>query len=471
MSDMKLAPLKNREHELARLEQAWKAAKRGRPQLVLLWGRRRVGKTFLLSHFLQGKRGVLFGATQQAEPIELGRLHEAVRRNLGDRVADLTGRYESWEAALRFFSVLAEKQVLAVALDEVPYLSRSTPAFASIVQNVWDHIPQGTKLVLILTGSAVSTVEGYMGAGAPLRGRPTVRLRLETLDVWSARAFLPRLEPHQLIQAYAACGGYPLHLLEWDESSNTDENLMRLAASSGGILLEDASSILREELPDAGGYARIFAAIGRGLTRYSEIADAAGQRIEHPLRVLTEAGFVKKSLPIGAPKGARPNYEVSDPYILFYFSVLYSDLALIEGGQGRAVMHRTKPRFETHIGRVFEEIAREHARRLVQAGQLPEDLVVGRWWAATGEPCEIDVLGLQGKRSTLLGEARWQRRPLGQKELEVLRRKVARVPRPVDEPTYVLWGRAGASDAVKSASVMVFDPSSMLRLSLAPRRG
>jgi AAA+ ATPase superfamily predicted ATPase len=237
---------------------------------------------------------------------------------------------------------------------------------------------------------------------------------------------------------------------------------MRLAASPGGILLEDAASILREELPDAGGYARIFAAIGRGLTRYSEISNAAGQRIEYPLRVLTDAGFVRKSLPIGAPKGARSDYEVNDPYILFYFSVLYSDLSLIEGGQGRAVMRRAKPRFETHIGRVFETVAREHAQRLVEAGRLPEDLVVGRWWATTGEPCEMDVLGLQGKRTFLLGEARWQRRPLGGKELEALRRKAARVPRPVDEPNYILWGRSGAVDAVRSASVMAFDPAAML---------
>jgi hypothetical protein len=238
---------------------------------------------------------------------------------------------------------------------------------------------------------------------------------------------------------------------------------MRLAASPGGILLEDAASILREELPDTGGYNRIFAAIGRGLTRYSGIAGAASQRIQHPLQVLTDAGFVQKSLPIGAPKGARPDYQVKDPYIFFYFSVLYSDLALIEGGQGRAVMHRAKPRYETHIGRVFEEIARDHARRLIEAGRLPEDLVVGRWWATGGEPCEVDVLGLRGKRTQLLGEAKWQRRPLGFKELEALRRKVARVPHPVDEPTYILWGRSGATEAVRAASAMVFEPTTMLR--------
>jgi AAA+ ATPase superfamily predicted ATPase len=429
----------------------------------LLWGRRRVGKTFLLSHFLRGKRGVLFGATQQSEAVELGRFNEAIRRDLGDHAADLTGgRFESWEAALRFLAALAREKTLAVAIDEVPYLNGSTPGFASIVQNVWDHIPAGTKLVLVLTGSAVSTVESFISAGAPLRGRPTLKLRLEPLDAWAAREFLSRLEPARFIEAYAACGGYPLHLLEWDEDASTDANLMALAASPGGILLEDATGILREELPDVGGYPRVLAAIGRGLTRYSDIAGAAGQRIDHPLRVLMEAGLVHKSLPIGAPKGARSDYMVRDPYILFWFKVLYSDFALIEGGQGRAVMRRAKPRFETHVGGVFEQIAREHAQRLVESGRLPDDLVVGRWWATTGEPCEVDVLGLQGKRARLLGEARWQRRPLGVRELEALRRKSARVPHPFNEPTYVLWGRSGATDAVRAAQAMGFDAESMI---------
>jgi AAA+ ATPase superfamily predicted ATPase len=456
-------PLLNRAPERDRLEQSWAAARRGQPQLVVVWGRRRVGKTFLLTHTVQKKRAVFYGATEQAEAIELGRLVEAVRRDLGDRVADLAGGgFTSWEAALRFFVALAADEPLAVVLDEVPYLARSTRGFPSIVQSVWDHLPRGTKLLLVLTGSAVGTIEAMLGPSGALRSRPTATLRLDPLDPWNARLFLPRLDPVRFFEAYAACGGYPLHLAAWDPGASTEGNLARLAGVAGGLLLEDAAGILSEELPEHGGYARILAAIGRGRTRYAEIAGEAGQRVEHPLDVLVRAGFVTKVAPVGAPRSMRATYAIADVYLAFWFRVLYSDLALIEGGQGPAVLRRARPRWQGHLGQVFEETARAHARRLVARGDLPGDLVVGRWWATSGEPCEVDVLGLEGRRTALLGEAKWQPEPLGHRELEQLRRKATRVPQPVDTPLYGLWGRAGASQEVRRAGARGFDLAAIL---------
>ncbi len=456
--------LLDRDAERVRLERAWAAARRREPQLVMVWGRRRVGKTFLLSHFVPGKRAVFFGATQQAEAVELGRLAEAVRRDLGDRAADLAGGgFASWEAALRFFAALAATDPLAVVLDEVPYLARSTPGFPSIVQTVWDHLPRKTRLLLVLTGSAVGTIEAMLGARGALRGRATDTLRLDPLDLANARQFLPHLDPVRFFEAYAACGGYPLHLRAWDASASTDDNLARLAGTAGGILLEDAAGILGEELPESGGYARILAAIGRGRTRYAEIAGEAGQRVEHALDVLVRSGFVAKVAPVGAPRAARGVYAIADPYLAFWFRVLYSDLAHIEGGQGLAVLRRVRPRWQAHLGHVFEEAARWHAQRLVARGHWPARLVVGRWWAVSGEPCEIDVLGLDGRRTALLGEARWQAEPLGLPELEALRRKAARAPEPVASPIYALWGRAGLTDEARRAGAEGFDLGMMLK--------
>ncbi len=114
--------LLNRGSEWQRLERAWGAARRGQPQLLVVWGRRRVGKTFLLSHFVKKKRALFFGATQQAEAVELTRLAEAVRRDLGDHAADLAGgAFASWEAALRYFAALAATEALAVVLESSPW--------------------------------------------------------------------------------------------------------------------------------------------------------------------------------------------------------------------------------------------------------------------------------------------------------------------------------------------------------------
>jgi uncharacterized protein len=458
-----LTKLVNRKAEMAMLERTWERAAGERPQLAVVWGRRRVGKTFLLSHFTNGRRAVFFGATQQAETVELARLVDATRRDLGDRAADLTGgHFASWEAALRFFAAFAADEPLVVVLDEVPYLARSTPGFASIVQAVWDHLPADSKLMLVLTGSAIAMMETMVGAGGALRGRPTLTLRLGPLDPIHAREFLPRLRPAAFIEAYAACGGYPLHLREWDETATTETNLVRLAATPGGILLEDAAGMLAEELPQSGGYPRILAAIGRGRTRFGEIAAESEQRVERPLEILARAGLIAKVTPVGAPRQARPNYEIADPYIAFWFSVLYSDISQIEAGQGRAVIARRQPEWQRRLGAVFEDAARAHAARLAARGMFPEDLVVGRWWAIKGEPCEVDILGLRGSRTVLLGEARWQRGALGRRDLEHLKRKTPRTPGPIEEPLYALWGRGGVQKDIAQDGVLGFGPDEML---------
>ncbi len=460
---MTLDALIDRQGELAGLEQAWKEARSGRPQLAVIWGRRRVGKTFLLSHFAQGKRAVFFGATQQAEAVELARFGEAVERDLGAEEMDLAGGgFGTWEAVFRYLGARARERPLLAILDEVPYLGRSTRGFASIVQNVWDHLRGGTKLMLVLTGSAVGTVESMLGSRGPLRGRPTRTLRLDPLDPVRARAFLPRLKASEFLEAYAACGGYPLHLNRWDQSVGTEANLSRLAGTPGEILLEDAAGILQEELPDIGGYPAILAAIGRGRTKRSEIMSETDQRVDHPLSVLIRAGFVRRAVPVGAPGAARPFYEIGDPYLAFWFAVLYSDLGQIEAGQGRAVLRRRKEQWQRHLGWVFEETARDHAARLVLRGDLPRDMVVGRWWATRGEPWEIDVLGLRGGRTHLIGEARWQSRTFGFRDVNELIAKKAHAPRPVEEPLLALWGRGGVERDVLRSGVLGFDAQAML---------
>ena len=220
--------------------------------------------------------------------------------------------------------------------------------------------------------------------------------------------------------------------------------------------------MLAEELPYGGGYARILAAVGRGRTHFGEIAAESDQRVERPIEILIRAGLLAKTLPVGAPRGARSSYELADPYLAFWFGVLYSEIPQIEAGQGRAVMRRRAPEWQRHLGAVFEQTARARAQRLAARGELPEDLVLGRWWAARGEPCEVDVLGLRGARTALLGEARWQARPLGRRDLARLEAKLARVPRPLDEPLLVLWGRAGADESVTRDGALAFSVRDML---------
>ena len=458
-------PLLNRTRELTRLTAAWQAAGRT-SQFVAVQGRRRVGKTYLLGHFAGGKRGLFFGATRQSEAVELQRLYETVLRDMGAQTAALTGGgFQSWSAAFRFFFAVAAKQPTLVVLDEIPYLTGSTPGFASILQYEWDHRPRDARLLLIVSGSAVSTMTALFGPRGSLRGRPTEMLAIDPLSAHAARAFLPRLAPDRFIEAYAACGGYPLHLEKWDARKSTATNLLALAGSAGGVLLDDASSTIQEELGATSTHAQVLSEIGRGRSTFSQISSAlAGKKVAYSLNLLERTGFIRKALPLGAPKGARGHYELDDAYLAFWHRVLASDVSLIEAGQGAAVLARRREEWDKHVRWVFEEAARDHARRLVLSGALPKDMLVGRWWRHDhGLDVEIDVLGIQSHKTTLIGGARWSSRPLPVTALTELERMAAHVPNPVAAPTYALWTRSGVDHAITSRGARAFVVADMLK--------
>lgn len=457
--------LLDRSRELARLRAAWDAAARD-AQFVAVQGRRRVGKTYLLGHFAAGRRALFFGATRQSEAVELRRLHEAVQRDMGSQVAALTGGgFQSWSAAFRFFFALAAQQRTVVVLDEIPYLTRSTPGFASILQYEWDHRPRDARLLLVTSGSALSTMTALFGPRGPLRGRPTETLTVEPLSAYEARAFLPALAPERFIEAYAACGGYPLHLERWDPRRSTDANLLALAGSAGGLLLDDAQSMVQEELAAISTHALVLSEIGRGRSTFSELSSRLqGRKIAYSLNLLEQTGFIRKATPLAAPKGARGYYEMGDAYLTFWYRVLASDVASIEAGQGAAVLARRREEWEKHVRWVFEEAARDHARRLTASGGLPRDMLLGRWWRHDrGLDVEIDVLGMQRGQTTLIGGARWSRTPLSLRAFTDLERAAAHVPAPATAITYALWTRSGVAAAITQRGARAFTVAEMLR--------
>lgn len=434
-----------RDRELAELDSAWQRARSGVPQLAVLWGRRRVGKTFLLTHFAEGKRTVYFTATRQdSEERQLYRLAERMREQLGGAVDDLLAApFRGWEAALRFLVRLAETDPLLVVIDEAPRLLSSQPDFADLVSAVWENRVRSQRLMLVLTGSAVSVMEQMLGAKGGLHRRAALECRLDPFSVPEARSFLPSIPAADFVIAYSVCGGYPLHLDQWDEAAPVEDNLRRLAYQPAGILVRDAMDILGEDLDWRGGYERVLAAIGYGARRRSRIAGRAQQRIDYTLERLRRAGYVRRVVPIGHVT-ADPLYEIADTYLAFWFGVLRDDVDLIEGGQGVAVRHRTEQRLQQHLGRVFESACRDHAMRLVRDRLLPDGMVIGRWWR--DETAEVDVLGMIGGKTALVGECRWQATSLTGRDLTELHRKVAYVPDPEDDLVLMFWTRSGAAE-------------------------
>jgi AAA+ ATPase superfamily predicted ATPase len=453
-----------RRAELAELASAWARVTAGGPELAVLWGRRRVGKTYLLTHFAAGKRAVYFTATRQdSEDRQLQRFAERLREQLGDEVADLAPEtFPTWEAALRFVARLAESAPLLVVIDEAPRLTAGRADFADTVSAVWENRVRDQRLMLVLSGSAVAAMEQMLGPQGGLHRRAGVERRMDPFPLLDARAFLPDLAPDGFIEAYAACGGYPLHLRRWSADRTTEQNLTELAFTPGGLLLRDAPDIMSEDLDWRGGYERVLTAMAGGARRRSRIASRAQQRIDYTLDRLRRAGYVRVVRSLGEGGSPDPFYEIADDYLAYWFAVVRDDADLIEGGQGQAVRNRTAGRWQWHLGRVFEAAARDHAQRMVAAGELPADTVVGRWWK--DETAEIDVLGLAGDLPVLVGEARWQSRPASERDLAELRRKAAHLPPPAAAGTvFAFWTRGGATEALAGhPDVRTFTPADIL---------
>ena len=156
-----------------------------------------MGKTFLLTHFAAGKRHIYFTGTRQ----------DSERRQV-DRYADLIGGgFTDWEAALRFTLRMAADQPLLVVLDEAPRLLAGRRDFADLLSAVWESRSAGTRLLLALSGSAVSDMEQMLGPQGGLHRRAALERRLDPFSFTDARAFLPGLAAAQYVEAFAACGG------------------------------------------------------------------------------------------------------------------------------------------------------------------------------------------------------------------------------------------------------------------------
>ncbi|MGH2586059.1 MAG: ATP-binding protein [Dehalococcoidia bacterium] len=460
-----------RERELRALEDAWKRARRGQPELAVVWGRRRVGKTYLLTRFAEGKRTIFFTATRQdTEARQLGRFTSHLREQLGDEIADLLpSTLPSWEAALRFVSRLAAREPLLVVIDEAPRLT-SGENFGDVVSAVWENHIRDQRLLLVLSGSAVSVMEEMLGPHGGLHRRASTELRMDPFSLLEAAEFLPGLAAEDVIQAYAACGGYPLHLRRWSADLSVSDNLDELAFTPGGLLLRDAPDILSEDLDWRGGYERVLVAMSGGARRRSRIAGRAQQRIDYTLDRLRRAGYVRIVRAIGHGASRDPMYEIADDYLAYWFAVLRDDADLIEGGQGAPVQRRTEGLWQRHVGRVFEAAARAQTQRMAAAGDLPPGTIVGRWWR--DETAEIDVLALDGETPVLVGECRWQKRPFSDRDLGELRAKAALVSEKLGTPILALWSRGCAAESVtRHPDVRTFTCDDLVRPIAGPHPG
>lgn len=433
----------NRERELGALERWWARPGEG---LALVWGRRRVGKTWILRHFSAPRSTVFHTGGGRPRSAELALLSRRVAdADLGIARDLATRPFVTWDEALDALAVAARDRPLLLVLDEFPELVDSEPALPGIIRAFWDRAQTTAELRIILCGSAVRAMFEMQQRRAPLYGRFGTVLQIHPFAPHEAALMLPGLDPSTRALVWGLVGGVPLYLSWWDQDRSVEANLAELVCEPDGRLLSEGQLVLATE-GDAGRLTGpVMSAIAMGRTNFNEIAEAVGTDPSRVLERLVNLRLVERLTPVteDARRTRRRLYRVADNFMAFWLGVVDRYRSEIEQGLGRTVLGALTQRIDGHMGGRWEEAFRAHLRRLTLAGELEDDVVaIGPFWRADGQN-EIDAVALAGvqRRVVLLGEAKWSRQVRAPRVEAALRRKAASVPGDTDAARLAIAAR------------------------------
>ena len=445
-------PFHDRTRELDALLDHWSS---GRAELLVVYGRRRIGKTYLLRRFSGTRPAVYYTAARLPETQQLREIGVLFGDHLDDDLLRENG-FRDWDQLLRLLGRLEDRILLV--LDEYPYLVESSPGLSSRLQRAWDERLLKTEHMIVLCGSSVGMMKREtMDAAAPLHGRRTGHLKLEPMAAPDAAAFVPRWGEDDVVRAYAAFGGVPHYLAMLDDSESLADNIERTMIRLGAPLRDEVEFLLRQELNEPRVYFGVLAAIAAGRRKMSEIVNTTGMphgSISKYLAVLQHLGIVEREVPVTEArpeKSKKGLYRIVDPFVRLWMRHLLPIRGLLEAGREVEACGLVLEGLERSAPEVYEEIC----RGLVRSGAL--DRVTGRRWARAGRwwdrTHEIDVLAFTPDDETILvGEAKWSSRAVGVDILDRLISSADNLPGDLPErPRHlVLFSRSGFTDAVLS---------------------
>lgn len=416
----------NRKNELSLLRTL---SKKDGLRLLIVYGRRRIGKTELLKQFSQNKKHLFFSSDLSSEREQLRQFSQKVYTVTGDSfLKDQT--FDSWEAAFRYVFDHFTGKVPIVIIDEFPYLCYSNVALPSILQKIWDEKVGQAKLMLVLCGSYMSFMEKEILAHkSPLFGRRTGQLVMEPLNFEEAQEFFPRYSKRDRVCAYAILGGTPAYLQRFSDKKSIKRNVIDEILNRNALLYEEPRFLLMEELKEPPVYFSILNAIAFGKTRLNEIVLYTGipdrHKVNKYISVLRELGIVRRKVPVTEKKPHKSRkgiYILEDPYFRFWYRYVYPNFSYLEEGDVDYVWSaRIKPDLDQFVSLVFEEICSQRLKQVNRAGGLPFKAIdIGPWWDGKDE---IDIIALDREGRFLFCECKWSRRKVGLNLLEDLERK------------------------------------------------
>jgi hypothetical protein len=408
-----------RKLELELLNNVWQSEM---SSLAILYGRRRVGKTRLLTHWLKSQEpgSGFYWMAEATSP------HDQIRSFAQTFTAfedpgleihkDLT--FPDWEYAFRQIAKLAQHKRVAVFIDEVTYIMDVVPEFIPTLQKAWDQWLKQSQVVLVLSGSDLGMIEkGILSYTAPLYGRETARMQLQPLKYNATRQFFPQYNANERVQIYAMLGGIPAY---WERLSNPQvsvlENISQQLRLSNNWLVEEARILLRDFITDTHNFVGILRAISEGYESFSDISERAGISTGHASRYLSllrETGFIERITPLSdkSPETSRKGrYIVTDPYLRFYYRYLSTSQSKVAMGRVDELIADIENDFPDFVGRTWIGLCQHWVALASDNDQIPVKIdEIGSDWNRNKH---IDIFGKsETEDAIVLGYCYWGDEP------------------------------------------------------------
>lgn len=448
-----------RQQELEFLEE--KYAKEG-GQLIVLYGRRRIGKTETLRQFCKGKPHVFYSCREIPDRMQLRTFSEQM---LSEKMpaAKYVREFSGWEAAFKSIEDLPygnSKKLLVI--DEFPYMCKGNASIPSVLQNAWDGLLKDKNVMIILCGSAMSFIEHEILAEKnPLYGRATGIYKMKAMGFYDAQRFFPHYSPEDRITAYSMLGGIPHYLAQFDPRISLEENIRKNILSKGCPLYSETEFLLKQELRETHLYNSIIEAVALGNTKLNDISNKSlignVSKTSVYLKNLVELEIVEREFSVDAgikemANSSRGIYRLTDNFFRFWYAFAFSNYSELENGDADGVFeYAIKPNLHEFASYSFEDVCREYIREMQKKSGLPFRYKrMGRWHGKTSagrkgaaaQEAEIDILAISAKADKFLaGECKFKGKPFSYSEYLALKAKLPQ--KETAEIYYYLFSESG----------------------------
>lgn len=439
----------NRTQEFKTLEEQYNTPS---SSLVILYGRRRVGKTALVTEFLKKHTDTIYYlATEESEALNLKAFREQVAEYTANEL--LKSASVDWNTVFKIICEYKTSTKKIIVIDEFQHIGESNNAFPSIMQKIWDTLLKDANIMLILCGSLITLMKKQtLDYGSPLYGRRTTQIKLKQIPFKCYGEFYHGKTNKELLPFYAVTGGIPKYIETFSGTEDLYDAIAHRVLSTQGYLYEEPYFLLQKEVSEIGSYFSLIKAIAMGNRKLSEISAAVEVKqtnLTKYLKTLIDLDLVEREVAATEPvpeKSKSGLYKIKDNFISFWFRFVYPYRSYLEKGETSYVLTQIQKGFvQNFASYVYEDVCREKMWEL-SANDLWDFHFdkVGRYWGSKAPETDIVAIDTTGK-NLVLGECKYSASPKGLSVLHALQERAEMLKRLTGATNveYIIFSNSG----------------------------